>query len=65
MISRVLSERGQGHFGELIDKAQGKIGVVVSFVAVLELIKRGLVGFGDEVAADGFELSEQTLYWLA
>lgn len=63
MISRILSERGQGTFDELIDKAQGRIGVVVSFVAVLELIKRGLVGFSDEVT-DGFELSGQTLYWL-
>lgn len=44
-ISRQLSERGSGHFHELLDHTQGKLGVVVSFVAVLELVKRQLVGF--------------------
>ncbi|MEO1850198.1 MAG: segregation/condensation protein A, partial [Psychrobacter sp.] len=43
-ISRQLSTEGARSFYELLDKAQGKIGVVVSFVAVLELIKRQLVG---------------------
>lgn len=43
-ISRQLSTNGAHSFYELLDKAQGKIGVVVSFVAVLELIKRQLVG---------------------
>lgn len=43
-ISRQLSTNGARSFYELLDKAQGKIGVVVSFVAVLELIKRQLVG---------------------
>ncbi|WP_160020837.1 segregation and condensation protein A [Psychrobacter nivimaris] len=43
-ISRQLSTDGARSFYELLDKAQGKIGVVVSFVAVLELIKRQLVG---------------------
>ena len=43
-ISRQLSTDGAHSFYELLDKAQGKIGVVVSFVAVLELIKRQLVG---------------------
>ena len=43
-ISRQLSMDGARSFYELLDKAQGKIGVVVSFVAVLELIKRQLVG---------------------
>lgn len=43
-ISRQLSMEGTRSFYELLDKAQGKIGVVVSFVAVLELMKRQLVG---------------------
>ncbi|OLF36475.1 MULTISPECIES: segregation and condensation protein A [unclassified Psychrobacter] len=45
-ISRQLSTDADGthSFYELLDKAQGKIGIVVSFVAVLELIKRQLVG---------------------
>ncbi|KAA0929634.1 segregation/condensation protein A [Psychrobacter sp. ANT_H56B] len=43
-ISRQLSMNGTRSFYELLDKAQGKIGVVVSFVAVLELIKRQLIG---------------------
>ena len=43
-ISRQLSTNGAHSFYELLDKAQGKIGVVVSFVAVLELMKRQLVG---------------------
>ena len=43
-ISRQLSMDGARSFYELLDKTQGKIGVVVSFVAVLELIKRQLIG---------------------
>lgn len=42
-ISRQLSEHGQASFVQLLDKRQGKLGVVVSFVAVLELIKRQLI----------------------
>lgn len=44
-ITRVLSEKGVAKFSELIDVSQGKIGIVVSFVAILELIKRGFIGF--------------------
>ena len=43
-ISRQLSTEGARSFYELLDKTQGKIGVVVSFVAVLELMKRQLIG---------------------
>ena len=43
-ISRQLSTDGAHSFYDLLDKTQGKIGVVVSFVAVLELMKRQLVG---------------------
>ncbi|MGM8885972.1 segregation and condensation protein A [Psychrobacter sp. 1U2] len=43
-ISRQLSTGSARSFYQLLDKSQGKIGVVVSFVAVLELMKRQLVG---------------------
>ena len=46
-ITRLISEKGVSTFAELIDKSQGKIGIVVSFVAVLELMKRGLIGFDE------------------
>ena len=42
-ISRQLSTQGTRTFYQLLDKSQGKVGVVVSFVAVLELIKRQLI----------------------
>lgn len=45
MITRTLSEKGVSTFSELLDQSQGKLGIVVSFVAVLELIKRGFIGF--------------------
>ena len=77
-ISRQLSTDGARSFYELLDKAQGKIGVVVSFVAVLELMKRQLVGVVVNSAPDGDKTSidtnqsainEQmrplTLQWLA
>lgn len=63
-ISRQLSKLGLATFNELLDKRQGKIGVVVSFVAVLELMKRGLVGFGDDGSEHGYNLGQQMLYWL-
>lgn len=101
-ISLMLSQQGSGTFVQLLDKTQGRVGVVVSFVAVLELLKRGLIGFacGDDALLNsetntdiiqsfqlevmdapifqkskqkdplsninntGFDLSEQTLYWL-
>lgn len=46
-ITRMLSEKGSSTFKELLEPTQGKLGVVVSFVAVLELIKRGLVGLSE------------------
>lgn len=74
-ISQALSKQGQAHFFELIDKTQGKIGVVVSFVAILELIKRGLAGFATDVdfknqqtapSLDDADIlmDEQKLCWL-
>ena len=46
-ISRQLSNGQACSFYELLDKSQGKIGIIVSFVAILELIKRQLVGIVD------------------
>ncbi|MER1972745.1 MAG: segregation/condensation protein A [Psychrobacter alimentarius] len=43
-ISRQLSTGSARSFYDLLDKSQGKVGVVVSFVAVLELMKRQLIG---------------------
>ena len=78
-ISRQLSTDGARSFYELLDKSQGKIGVVVSFVAVLELIKRQLIGVvmtdtdsnvspatttdGNQLAT-GSQLEQLTLQWL-
>jgi len=59
-ISRQLSTDGVHSFYELLDKAQGKIGVVVSFVAVLELMKRQLVGVVVNSASDGDKTSMDT-----
>lgn len=46
-ISRQLSEGEACSFYALLDKSQGKVGIIVSFVAILELIKRQLVGIVD------------------
>lgn len=61
-IGRVLATRGQGAFFEVLDKAQGKLGVVVSFVAILELAKQRRIRFhmrGD----DQHDLAQLTLIW--
>ena len=74
-ISRQLSTDGERSFYELLDKTQGKIGVVVSFVAILELIKRQLVGIvntdleshptTDNNDAEDSHIKPLTLQWLA
>ncbi len=74
-ISRQLSTDGEHSFYELLDKIQGKIGVVVSFVAILELIKRQLVGIvnteleshptTDNNDAEDSHIKPLTLQWLA
>lgn len=46
-ISLILSQKGSSTFAQLLDDSQGRVGVVVSFVAILELLKRGLIGFAD------------------
>lgn len=66
-ISRQMSTQGIAMFHELIDPKQGKMGVVVSFIAVLELMKRGLLGFVQPDTPkinDSCDLSKQTLHWL-
>ena len=74
-ISRQLSTDGERSFYELLDKTQGKIGVVVSFVAILELIKRQLVGIinadleshptTDNNDVEDSHIKPLTLQWLA
>lgn len=44
-IARLLSDCKQRSFFEVLDKSQGKLGVVVSFVATLELAKRRRLRF--------------------
>ena len=66
-ISRQLSSDGARSFYQLLDKTQGKIGVVVSFVAVLELIKRQLVAVVqiDNNSSNDTKANELNLQWLA
>lgn len=74
-ISRQLSTDGARSFYELLDKSQGKIGVVVSFVAVLELMKRQLIGVvnnhselqpaADNQSAVDRHIGQLMLQWLA
>ncbi|MFW2177169.1 MULTISPECIES: segregation and condensation protein A [unclassified Moraxella] len=62
-ISRILASRGKGSFFDVLDKNQGRIGVVVSFVAILELAKQRLIDFMVEGDNDA-ELNQLTLVWL-
>lgn len=64
-ISQMLSQQGQASFVDILDKKQGRIGVVVSFVAVLELMKRGVVGFliNDTHQGD-CDIDKQVICWL-
>ena len=66
-ISRQLSSDGTRSFYQLLDKTQGKIGVVVSFVAILELMKRQLVGVVkvDNNTNNDPKANELNLQWLA
>lgn len=61
-ISRILSSKGQGSFAEILDKSQGKLGVVVSFVAILELAKQRMIEFVFDDKAD-VEVESLTLVW--
>jgi segregation and condensation protein A len=61
-ISRQLSHANALSFYQLLDKSQGKIGVVVSFVAILELMKRQLVGVIDSESNE--RTNQLQLEWL-
>jgi segregation and condensation protein A len=61
-ISRQLSSGSASSFYQLLEPAQGRIGVVVSFVAVLELIKRQLVGVIDSESNE--RANQLQLEWL-
>jgi len=66
-ISRQLSTGSARSFYQLLDKSQGRVGAVVSFVAVLELMKRELVGVvSSDVEADKetSQINSLTLQWL-
>ncbi|WP_298737820.1 segregation/condensation protein A [uncultured Psychrobacter sp.] len=66
-ISRQLSTGDARSFYQLLDKSQGRVGAVVSFVAVLELMKRQLVGVvSSDVEADRetSQINSLTLQWL-
>lgn len=66
-ISRILASRKQGTFTEILDKSQGKIGVVVSFVAILELAKQRLIEFvaiEEKTQGSIFEVDNLILKWL-
>ena len=66
-ISRQLSTGSARSFYQLLDKSQGRVGAVVSFVAVLELMKRQLVGVvSSDVEADKEtgQINSLTLQWL-
>ena len=63
-ISRQLSNKGTRSFYQLLDKSQGKVGVVVSFVAVLELLKRQLITIVNQDTPNN-ALEQLTLEWSA
>jgi len=66
-ISRQLSTGSARSFYQLLDKSQGRVGAVVSFVAVLELMKRQLVGVVSsdvEANKETSQINSLTLQWL-
>ena len=44
-ISSLLAKHGRGSFFDILNHSQGRIGIVVSFVAVLELAKQRCIEF--------------------
>ena len=64
-ISRQLQRSGSKSFFELLDKSQGSLGVVVSFVAVLELIKRQTIALmtPHDLQDVDIQLTELCLEW--
>ena len=64
-ISCMLASRGQGTFHDILDKSQGKLGVVVSFVAILELAKQRMLKFVAQEDDNTSDVSELTLIWAS
>lgn len=71
-ISRILSHKGQATFFDILDKSQGKLGVVVSFVAILELMKRQLIDLvtinpqnQNITAFDDVDMHQFNIVWTA
>ena len=64
-ISHMLANRGQGTFHDILDKSQGKLGVVVSFVAILELAKQRMLKFVTQDDDNASDVSELTLIWAS
>ena len=48
MVRRRLAAGGQAKFSELIDECGSKIEVIATFLAILELCKRGEIAIGSE-----------------
>lgn len=63
-ISRQLSEKGECYFWQVLDKSQGKLGVVVSFIAVLELTKQKLIDFAVNSNTEQWQINDLTLLWV-
>lgn len=61
-ISRILAQKGESSFTDVLDKSQGKLGVVVSFIAILELAKQKLLNFVLSENNDT-NMSQLTLVW--
>lgn len=61
-ISCILASSGQGRFYQVLDKSQGRLGVVVSFVAVLELAKQRLIEF--KIVGDDAQIAGLDLVWV-
>lgn len=59
-ISRLLASCGKATFWQVLDKSQGRLGVVVSFVAILELAKQQLIQLCQHDDSDHL-----TLVWVA
>lgn len=58
-ISTMLARHGKLKFVDVLDKKQGRLGVVVSFVAVLELAKQRLIAFAEDFA----DIQHSLLIW--
>ncbi len=61
-IKHYLCSHKRASFAELLQPTQGKLGIVVSVVAVLELLKRGLIAFA-VAPTDDDNLLHSTLLW--